>query len=74
MSILEEHADEDDAEREVQEEEGDEADQAIPENEQPTKGCSHCGWHTETYRRVICKRPGTLLDLTQFEIEGSRIS
>ena len=37
ISILEEHADEDDAEREVQEEEGDEADQAIPEDEQPTR-------------------------------------
>ena len=64
----EEHADED----EVQEEEGDEADQAIPEDEQPTR-------HTETRRRVICNLPDTFLDwvslipLVKLRYQGSHV-
>ena len=61
----EEHADEDDADamltREVQEEEGDEDDQAIPEDEQPSRP-QLTRTHTETHRIAIRKRPGTFLD------------
>ena len=73
----EEPADEDDADamltREVQEEEGDETDQAIPEDEQRTRpqltraqrlitvrrAC------VETHRRGICTRPSTFLEWVQ---------
>ena len=58
-------ADEDDADavltRELQEEGGDEADQAIPEDEQLArpqltpehKDCSHCGWHGNSSQRDL---------------------
>ena len=60
----EEHADEDDADamltREVQEEEGDEADQAIPEDEQLTR--PQLTRAQAGHRRGIFKRPSTFLE------------
>ena len=82
----EELADEDDADamltREMQEEEGDEAHQAIPEDEQPTRPQltrAQCCSHTETGRRVIYNLPDTFLDwvslipLVKLRYEGSRV-
>ena len=66
--------------REVQEEEGDEADQSIPEDEQPTrptvdpstKVARTAAWHTETRRRVICNLPDTFLDWVSLIPRGTK--